>query len=151
MNKLKEINISAAFVAKLIIAVAAIAHMVFNYIHTNALLLLVNEICGFIMFLFVLAGLVTLFESTQAKRDSVLTKVITGCLCFCTTALGKLLLDIYQDAIKYQEGLTVGPVVKASNFTMLMMAAFTLAGVLMVIDAFITFRNNKKNKSDEYV
>lgn len=150
MNKLKELNFNAASVAKLLIAVAAIAHMIFNYIHTNALLLLVNEICGFIMFMFVLAGLVTLFEATQAKAESVLTKVITGCLCLCTTALGKLLLDIYQDAIKHQAGLTTAPVVKASNFTMIMMAAFTLAGVLMVIDAIITFRKNK-NQSDEYV
>ena len=64
MRELKE-NIHIQTVAKLLIAVAAIAHLIFTYVHTSALLLLENQICGFIMFLFVLLGLVTLFESTQ--------------------------------------------------------------------------------------
>ena len=62
MRELKE-NIHIQTVAKLLIAVAAIAHLIFTYVHTSALLLLENQICGFIMFLFVLLGLVTLFES----------------------------------------------------------------------------------------
>ncbi len=64
MRELKE-NIHIQTVAKLLIAVAAIAHLIFTYVHTSALLLLENQICGFVMFLFVLLGLVTLFESTR--------------------------------------------------------------------------------------
>jgi hypothetical protein len=54
--------------AKLLVAAAAIVHLIFTYVHTNALLLLEDQICGFIMFLFVLLGLVTLFEATQIQQ-----------------------------------------------------------------------------------
>ena len=71
MRELKE-NIHIQTVAKLLIAVAAIAHLIFTYVHTSALLLLENQICGFIMFLFVLLGLVTLFESHPSACEPFL-------------------------------------------------------------------------------
>ena len=43
MRELKE-NIHIQTVAKLLIAVAAIAHLIFTYVHTSALLLLENQI-----------------------------------------------------------------------------------------------------------
>lgn len=154
MNKIKELNISLAAVAKLLIGATAIIHMIFTYIHTNALLLLVNEICGFIMFLFVLAGLVALFEATQIKkevrRETVMMKVITALISFLTTFLGKLLLDIYRDAIANQPGLVTANVEKASDFTVVMMTAFTVAGVLLLIDAVITFRRTKNERKEDF-
>lgn len=154
MHKLKEMDITLATIAKLLICAAAVIHMIFTYVHTNALLLLVNEICGFIMFLFVLAGLVTLFEATQIKkemkRESVIMKAITAVLCFLTTFLGKLLLDIYRDAIANQPDLVTDKVETACDFSMALMVVFVIAGVLLVIDAVITFQRTKNERKEDY-
>ena len=70
--------------AKLLVAAAAIVHLIFTYVHTNALLLLEDQICGFIMFLFVLLGLVTLFEATQIHGERIREEVLTALLCGCS-------------------------------------------------------------------
>lgn len=101
MRELKE-NIHIQTVAKLLIAVAAIAHLIFTYVHTSALLLLENQICGFIMFLFVLLGLVTLFESTQVHVSRSFAGYATIALCAATVGMGADLVSIYQTAIRTQ-------------------------------------------------
>ena len=95
MRELKE-NIHIQTVAKLLIAVAAIAHLIFTYVHTSALLLLENQICGFIMFLFVLLGLVTLFESTQVHVSRSFAGYATIALCAATVGMGADLVSIKQ-------------------------------------------------------
>lgn len=91
--------------AKLLVAAAAIVHLIFTYVHTNALLLLEDQICGFIMFLFVLLGLVTLFEATQIHGERIREEVLTALLCMGTIALGMQLVGIYQQAIQIQSSL----------------------------------------------
>lgn len=154
MKKLKDMDITLTSIAKLLIAAAAVIHMIFTYVHTNALLLLVDEICGFIMFLFVLAGLVTLFEATQIKkeirRETVMMRVITALLCFITDVLGKLLLDIYRDAIANQPGLVTANVEKACNFSVALMIVFAISGVILLIDAAIVFQKTKYERKEDY-
>lgn len=74
--------------AKLLVAAAAIVHLIFTYVHTNALLLLEDQICGFIMFLFVLLGLVTLFEATQIHGERIREEVLTALLCMALSLWG---------------------------------------------------------------
>ena len=133
MRELKE-NIHIQTVAKLLIAVAAIAHLIFTYVHTSALLLLENQICGFIMFLFVLLGLVTLFESTQVHVSRSFAGYATIALCAATVGMGADLVSIYQTAIRTQNSLEPAMVYKAVWFSLALMAMFALSGVLLLID-----------------
>ena len=133
MRELKE-NIHIQTVAKLLIAVAAIAHLIFTYVHTSALLLLENQICGFIMFLFVLLGLVTLFESTQVHVSRSFAGYATIALCAATGGMGADLVSIYQTAIRTQNSLEPAMVYKAVWFSLALMAMFALSGVLLLID-----------------
>ena len=110
--------------AKLLVAAAAIVHLIFTYVHTNALLLLEDQICGFIMFLFVLLGLVTLFEATQIHGERIREEVLTALLCMGTIALGMQLVGIYQQAIQIQSSLDVAVVQKAILFSAGLMTAF---------------------------
>ena len=110
--------------AKLLVAAAAIVHLIFTYVHTNALLLLEDQICGFIMFLFVLLGLVTLFEATQIHGERIREEVLTALLCVGTIALGMQLVGIYQQAIQIQSNLDVAVVQKAILFSAGLMTAF---------------------------
>jgi len=115
--------------AKLLVAAAAIVHLIFTYVHTNALLLLEDQICGFIMFLFVLLGLVTLFEATQIHGERIREEVLTALLCMGTIALGMQLVGIYQQAIQIQSSLDVAVVQKAILFSAGLMTAFGAAGI----------------------
>ena len=133
MRELKE-NIHIQTVAKLLIAVAAIAHLIFTYVHTSALLLLENQICGFIMFLFVLLGLVPLFESTQVHVSRSFAGYATIALCAATVGMGADLVSIYQTAIRTQNSLEPAMVYKAVWFSLALMAMFALSGVLLLID-----------------
>ena len=139
MRELKE-NIHIQTVAKLLIAVAAIAHLIFTYVPNDAtnegraLLLLENQICGFIMFLFVLLGLVTLFESTQVHVSRSFAGYATIALCAATVGMGADLVSIYQTAIRTQNSLEPAMVYKAVWFSLALMAMFALSGVLLLID-----------------
>lgn len=130
--------------AKLLVAVAAIVHLIFTYVHTNALLLLEDQICGFIMFLFVLLGLVTLFEATQIHGERIREEVLTSLLCVATIAMGMQLVGIYQEAIQIQINLDVAVVQKAILFSTGLMVAFGAAGILLLVHAIKRYLGSKK-------
>lgn len=140
MHELKE-SIHIKTIAKLLIAAASVVHLIFTYVHTSALLLLENEICGFIMFLFVLLGLVTLFESTQISMDRAFAQYATILLCVATIGMGAYLVSIYQMAIRTQGSLEPAKVYTAIRFSLGLMAAFGLSGILLLID---TVKSPKK-------
>ena len=108
------------------------------------LLLLEDQICGFIMFLFVLLGLVTLFEATQIHGERIREEVLTALLCVGTIALGMQLVGIYQQAIQIQSSLDVAVVQKAILFSAGLMTAFGAAGILLMVDAVKRYFGSEK-------
>lgn len=134
MNREKDEKIGISLIAKALIACAAIGHLIFTSIHVKALLLLENEICGFIMFLFVLFGLVCLFESTRIQGVRSKETLATGLVCFLTSGFGVYLVSIYRYAIANQKSLEPALVNKAVTFSMILIVAYVIAGVLMLID-----------------
>lgn len=136
MHELRE-NIHIQTVARFLIAAAAVVHLIFTYVHTNALLLLEDQICGFIMFLFVLLGLVTLFECTQIHAEKPSAMYVTILLCAATVGMGAYLVSIYQTAIRTQNSLEPAKVYTAVWFSLGLMAAFALSGVLLIVDILI--------------
>lgn len=131
----------AAQTARALIALAAISHLVFTYIQTRALLLLEDEICGFIMFAFVLLGLVSLFEASQIKPEKRVPMLLTAFFSLATTGMSLLLTSIYRRAIGTQRQLNVAVVNRAVVFSHVLAAVFAAAAVLLII-AFI--RKGKK-------
>lgn len=116
------------------IRVISIVHLIFTSIHVKALLLLENEICGFGMFLFILFGLVTMFESTRIRNDRILEKVFTAVLCVVTSGLGCYLTSVYRYAIASQRGLETAAVSRAAGFSMAVIGIYLIGAVLLVID-----------------
>ena len=121
-------------IAKGLIAVSSLAHLIFAGIHVKALLLLENEICGFLMFLFILFGLVTLFEMTRIREGQLSGQALTAAFCFVTIGFGFGLTSIYRQAIAAQKALETAMVTKAAGFSFLLMAAYALAGGLLVLE-----------------
>lgn len=125
---------SAESIAKVIIVVFAIVHLIFTNIHASALLLLENEICGFIMFLFVLTGLVALFETTRIRPGEKKERILTVLFSLVAAGLGCYLVSIYKNAIAVQRSLDVAVVNKAVVFSTVIIAAYVIAGILLVLD-----------------
>ena len=100
-------------------------------------LLLEHEMCGFIMFLFVLAGLVALFETTRIRPGEKKEKIFTVMTSFVAAGLGGYLHSIYRNAIAYQRALDVAVVNKAVIFSIAIIAAYIIAGVLILADLAI--------------
>lgn len=117
------------------IAVSAILHLIFQYVHTNALLLLADEICGFLMFMFVLMGLVALFQATRVRDGEALGKLVGAAVCLIADFFGYKLVAIYQYAIQNQPSLEVATVQKAVWLSVAVMAVFAVAAVILIVDA----------------
>lgn len=124
-------------IAKAMITIFAIGHLIFANIHVSALLLLENEICGFIMFLFVLAGLVALFETTRIRPKEKRERVYTVMISFAAAGLGCYLASIYRNAIAVQRALDVAVVNKAVVFSAVIIAAYVVAGTLILAELAI--------------
>ena len=122
-------------IAKAIIIISSVVHLIFTNIHVKALLLLEHEMCGFVMFLFVLAGLVALFEATRIKKKEVAERIFTALICFAAAGLGLYLVTIYRNAISVQRSLDVGVVNRAVVFSLAIIAAYVISGVLLIADS----------------
>ena len=136
-------RVSLRKIAAALIAVCAIVHLIFHSVHTRALLLLEDEICGFLMFMFVLMGLVTLFETTRVKDGDRVGKCVTAAFCAITDFFGYKLLEIYRYALGNQRGLDAGPVRAALWLSVGVMAAFALAAVVLLADAALDGRRRR--------
>ncbi|NNJ30994.1 hypothetical protein [Lacrimispora defluvii] len=122
-------------VAKAIIIISSLVHLIFTNIHVKALLLLEHEMCGFVMFLFVLMGLVALFETTRIKKKEIAERIFTALICFVTAGLGLYLVVIYRNAISVQRSLDVGVVNRAVVFSMAIILAYVISGLMLIADS----------------
>lgn len=121
-------------ITKAIIMISSMVHLIFTNIHVKALLLLEHEMCGFVMFLFVLMGLVALFESTRIKNREIAERIFTALICFVTSGLGLYLVTIYRNAISVQRSLDVSVVNRGVIFSMAMVLAYVISGILLIAD-----------------
>lgn len=131
-GKLKDLELSA--IAKAMIMVISMGHLIFSGVHVNALLLLENEICGFAMFLFVLLGLVTMFETTRIKAGQKKERVLTAIFALAASGIGYYLTTIYRYAVANQKSLEAANVLKAINFSTVIIIAYAAASVLLIAD-----------------
>lgn len=133
-------------IARALIACAAVAHLVFTNVHTRALLLLENEICGFYMFIFILMGLVLLFECTQIKPGVSLQKILTSAFALVTAVPAVALIKIYLAACQTQRQLDTTVVMKAVYLSVILLGAFLVAALLLMIDVALSKRGDKREK-----
>lgn len=134
-------------VARLLIASAAIAHLILNNVHTRALLLLENEICGFYMFIFVLMGLVQLFECTQIKPGHSLQKIMSVVFSLVTAVPAILLIRIYLEACRTQRQLDTAVVMRAVYLSVILLCVFFAAAILLAVDVVLSKRSDQREKA----
>lgn len=128
----------------LLASAAALLHLILTPTHVSALLLLENEICGFWMFMFVLFGLVAMFESSRLKNGKPANVLVMCAVLAVTCALGVLLQNVYADALVNQTSLRAPePVTRALLMTRCIMAVYALSA-LGVAGTYLTGKLRRK-------
>lgn len=125
-------EISGLDIARFAVMIAAISHLVLTPIHVSALLKLENQICGFVMFMFVLMGLAGLFEASRLKRPTASSLALAFVILLVVVGLGLYLASIYQHALANQRSLVEPASVRAA-----LMLTQILVGVYGVCAALI--------------
>jgi hypothetical protein len=128
-------------VAKYFVIVCALANLVLSPTYVNGLLKLENEICGFVMFLFILLGLVALFQATRYKGGLGISLVLNLLALVLVVVLGLYLCSIFSDAMASQKTLKKPEdVQKALSLGYMMCSLYGISFFLFALQAFFEKR-----------
>jgi uncharacterized membrane protein len=128
-------------VAKYLVIGCALTNLVLSPTYVNGLLKLENEICGFVMFLFILLGLVALFQASRYKGGREISLALNLLALVLVIALGLYLCTIFADALANQKTLKKPEdVQKALSLGYMMCSIYGIAFVLFVLQAFFEKR-----------
>lgn len=124
--------------ARLVLAIVPLAHLILSPIHVAALLKLENEICGFIMFLSILSGLMVLFQATRMRSDHLQDAVLTQVVTIVVIALTVWLSVIYGDALRNQVPLSSPETVKkALTLGYVIAGCYGAASLVLLLDVVV--------------
>ena len=130
--------------AKILVSVVALLHLVISPIHVSGLLLLENLICGFIMFLFILFGLLALFNALRTKEGQVISMIAEIFILCLVIVIGSILASIYMNAIRFQTTLSdVVPVQKAFILSVTVCVLYGIGAVLYLVDVISKIKAGK--------
>ena len=131
-------------IAKLLVSAVAILHLIISPVHVTGLLLLENLICGFVMFLFILLGLLALFNALRTKEGQVVSMIAEIAILAVVIVVGVILSSIYIDAIRNQATLSdVASVQKALILSIVVCSLYGVGILLYLIDIIGEFQDGK--------
>ena len=139
-------SVTAADFARLLVCAAAVIHLGCAQIHVSALLKLENQICGLIMFLFILTGLLALFEAIRFKQDRLGDLILLLAALAVSSGLGAVLISIYVHAINFQRSLKTADVYNAVWLSLGILGAY-LAGGALVVAGRLRRRRGEQDKA----
>lgn len=133
--RIRSLELNAFCLARILLGILPITNLVLSPIHVQALLKLENEICGFVMFMSVLVGLMVLFESFRMLDENEGMKHRLVCLLAIACDIGILyyLASIYGNALAHQVPLNEPESVKkALILTISLIGSYVVAASLLV-------------------
>lgn len=129
-------------VAKILIFIGAIGHLILSKTQIKALLKLEDIMCGFYFFMFILFGLIILFESTRLRKGKVTDYILTYFFTLVTLGFGVTLINIYRNAIKVQKEIDLSIVNKGYFMSYAVCGIFIVSAILVLVHQI----KSKKNK-----
>lgn len=133
-------------VAKYFICISAVLNLVLSSIQIQAISKLSNQICGIVMFMFVLIGFVCLFNAIRLKEPKGGKVLFSILMLGLVIATGGYLMSIYFDALMHQKDIIASPVISAIILSIIVIA-FYLFGLVETIIAYVCYRKKLKNKN----
>jgi len=126
-------SLSIFIIAKLLLIVISISSLILDSAYVNAILKLENEICGFLMFLFILLSVMVLFQSVRMKKEKVSSLVSNMIIILITIIIGYQLYKIYNNAFVVQKKLNDPEMVIHAMKLMRNELTFYVIGIILLI------------------
>lgn len=140
-------------IAKYIICLSAILHLILSSYQIQAINKLSNELCGIAMFLFILFGFVCLFNAIRLKEPKGKNLIFSILMLVLTIGTGGYLLSIYFDSLAHQKNLVedaaMAAAVKQGVTLSIVVLALYLIGLVETIVACIYYHKTLKKKNKE--
>ncbi len=121
--------------AKYFISAVALMHLVLSSIQITTITVLENEICGVAMFLFILFGLVCLFNAIRLKQFTIKKMIFPIVMLLVCIGTGLWLVSIYFERLNNQQVLDHSVVVKGIVFSFIIVGCYLL-GLVQTIRAY---------------
>ncbi|MFI3254606.1 MAG: hypothetical protein R3Y63_09760 [Eubacteriales bacterium] len=148
-------NFTFLGIAKFLVVLVGIGNMILMPTYSAALLLLENQICGFIMFLFILCGLVSAFGALRTDGEDIKKTIFTILASVASIGMGIYLNIICMNALNTQPSLDINKfpeqftvVGNAINLSVVVCVAYGI-GLLAVIIVQAQTSMKKKKKEAE--
>ncbi len=120
---------------KIVVVVAALAQLCLSVLHNNGLVLLENQISGFVMFMFVLLSLVCLFNVTRIKDTTIKGMLSTLIFDAITIGFGIWLSILYIGGLSNSNYSTT-PVLISLILTVGVLASIVASLVFLMLSKF---------------
>ena len=132
-------------ISKLLLIIVAVTNLIITSTYIDAILNLENAICGFIMFLFVLFGLVILFQTSRMDENHYTGVIVILIAIIIDIALGLKLENILNDAYMNQAKLNNPETVLAAIRTIRnIMIGYGIGFVLIALHLVRTFIEDRR-------
>ncbi|MCM1130877.1 MAG: hypothetical protein NC310_03945 [Roseburia sp.] len=135
-------------IAKYVICTSAVLHLLLSSIQIQAISLLTDQICGVVMFLFVLLGFVCLFNAIRMKQALGKKIIFSILMLLLVMASGVSLVITYFDAFAHQKDLIQAPIIQALILSFIVLTLY-LIGLVETIIAYVSYRLHLKSKKEE--
>jgi len=134
-------DLSVFNIAKLLLVVVSLSSLLLTSSYVHAILKLENAIVGFIMFMFILMSVMTLFQSVRMHEDKALSLIGNTIIIIITVVIGYQLYKICNDAFLNQAKLNDPEIVKkAIGLIRNELIGFVVGAILLVVQTVKTLR-----------
>lgn len=134
---------------KLFVCFTAVLHLVLSHLQIASISVLTNQICGFVMFFFILLGFVCLFNAIRTKEITLKRFIITTLMTGLTLGFGIWLLSIYFSSINTQLNLDVAKVMSGIVLSIIVLALYFVGYVFYIIAYIFELKHLYDDEDDE--
>ena len=128
-------------ITKIILIIVSFSSLILTSSYIQGLLKLENAICGFIMFMFVLMSVVTLFQTIRMHQDKAFSQISNFIIIIVTMIIGYQLLKIYKEAFIVQNKINDPEVViHAINLLRNQLSIYAIGTITLIVQIIKTLR-----------
>lgn len=140
-------NLTLLDIVRWVIVAISLLNLTCMPVYSDAMLLLEDQICGFIMFLFILAGLMAMFFAFRLDGEKWGNTICVALAMAASTGFGVWLMNILMYALYYQASLkSHAVVVKGINFGLGICIAYGVAIVAVLFVQILYKVKPRKSK-----
>lgn len=128
-----------------LISLTAIIHLILSSVQIKAISALTDQICGLVMFMFILIGFVCLFNALRLKEVTIKKLLFCSFFIILDIAFGGWLLYIYFYSVNNQPGIELDKVIPGIILSICVIV-FYFTGLILTTVSYFKERKAIKGK-----